>query len=374
MKNFVKNGYALLLIAMFAVVACAESSADEGIKETSSLSAKVAGAEGKTVYLEELTPTEIKPVDTAQVAEDGSFKFEFTPGGPGFYRIMFDQNNFLVFIMNDGENAAVGGDLSNLYKTYTVQGSPESQRLRELNKMLFPRDSLNMVMQNARMQQDQQGYMTAATQQQTVMVEIDRKIKDFINRSPGSLSSLAALQNLDINSDYAYYKQVVEGLEGKANNNVFFQQMKQQVDQQKLTAVGSAAPEINLPQPDGELLALSSLKGQYVLIDFWASWCGPCRRENPNVKRVYSKYHDKGFEIYGVSLDKTKNAWTAAIEADGLEWKHVSDLKYWQSSVVPKYGVKGIPLTVLLDPEGNIIAKNLRGPQLEAKLAEIFSE
>jgi len=110
------------------------------------------------------------------------------------------------------------------------------------------------------------------------------------------------------------------------------------------------------------------------LIDFWASWCGPCRRENPNVKRVYEKYHDKGFEILGVSLDKAANAWTAAIAQDGLTWKHVSDLQYWNSSVVPEYQITGIPLTVLVDKEGNIIAKNLRGPALEEKLAEIFAK
>ncbi len=138
--------------------------------------------------------------------------------------------------------------------------------------------------------------------------------------------------------------------------------------------IGAIAPEISLPTPQGDTLNLSDLRGKVVLIDFWASWCGPCRRENPNVKRVYEKYNPMGFEILGVSLDRTKGAWTKAIEADGLTWHHVSDLKYWQSSAAQTYGVHGIPYTVLLDKEGKIIATKLRGKGLERKLAEIFSD
>ncbi len=372
--SFIKKGYGWMLVTMLALAACSGTVAEEGTKGTSSLSGVVKGAEGKQVYLEELTPNQMVAIDTVEVGEDGSFEFSFSPTGPNFYRLMFDQNNFLIFILNEGDQTKVTAEYPNLFKTYNVEGSNESVRLQELNKITYPRDSLNMVIQNARMRQDQQAYMIAARQQQAMMVGIADNIRAFINKEPGTLSSLAALQNLDVNADFPYYEQVVNGLAGKADDNVFYQQMKQQVDQMKMTAIGSEAPDINLPQPDGELLALSSLRGQYVLIDFWASWCGPCRRENPNVKRVYNKYHDKGFEIYGVSLDKTKNAWEAAIAADGLEWKHVSDLKFWQSSVVPKYQVKGIPLTVLLDPEGKIVAKNLRGAELEQKLAEVFAE
>ncbi|MDP4664181.1 MAG: TlpA family protein disulfide reductase, partial [Salibacteraceae bacterium] len=173
---------------------------------------------------------------------------------------------------------------------------------------------------------------------------------------------------------YDYYLKVIQALDGTANGNEYYDALSSEVLAMRKLAPGSPAPEISLPQPNGEMLSLSDLKGQYVLIDFWASWCGPCRRENPNVKRVYEKYHDKGFEILGVSLDKAANAWTAAIAQDGLTWKHVSDLQYWNSSVVPEYQITGIPLTVLVDKEGNIIAKNLRGPALEEKLAEIFAK
>ncbi|MCB0661818.1 MAG: TlpA family protein disulfide reductase [Saprospiraceae bacterium] len=140
------------------------------------------------------------------------------------------------------------------------------------------------------------------------------------------------------------------------------------------TVSGGSAPDFTSDQPDGTPLSLSDFKGKVTLVDFWASWCGPCRRENPNVVKMYKEYHDKGFEILGVSLDRSKDKWLQAIEQDGLVWKHVSDLKGWQNEVAQLYGVRSIPHTVLLDAEGNIIARGLRGPQLEQELAKIFKD
>lgn len=137
---------------------------------------------------------------------------------------------------------------------------------------------------------------------------------------------------------------------------------------------GNEAPDFSMDNPEGKSVKLSDFRGKVLLIDFWASWCGPCRRENPHVVELYHKYHPKGFDILGVSLDKAREPWLKAIETDGLIWNHVSDLKGWANSAAQLYGVSSIPHTVLLDKEGKIIARNLRGPALDAKLAEIFGE
>jgi len=150
--------------------------------------------------------------------------------------------------------------------------------------------------------------------------------------------------------------------------------LAQKVKKASRLAIGSVAPDFAQETPEGESIALSDLRGNYVLIDFWASWCGPCRRENPNVVRLYNEYKDAGFTILGVSLDRNRDRWLKAIDTDGLTWHHVSDLKGWQNEVAQEYEIRSIPRTLLVDPEGVIIGKNLRGGDLENKLREIFGD
>ncbi len=181
---------------------------------------------------------------------------------------------------------------------------------------------------------------------------------------------------------YAGYKAVLDGEELALDSMTLmtlsreFQQeyQKKAMEAQMKTSVedGQVAPDLTMATPDGGEMSISDLRGQYVLIDFWASWCKPCRQENPNVVRMYNKYKDEGFEILGVSLDKDRDKWLQAIEQDGLIWEHMSDLKRWESESVQSFGFQGIPYTVLLDPEGKIVAQHLRGQPLEAKLQEIF--
>ena len=149
-------------------------------------------------------------------------------------------------------------------------------------------------------------------------------------------------------------------------------ELSKQIESKQQFLTGGTAPDFVQQTPEGEDMKLSDHRGKVLLVDFWASWCGPCRRENPNVVKLYEKYKDQGFDILGVSLDKDKKRWVNAIEQDGLEWHHVSDLRGWQNAVAKTYSVSSIPHTILLDQEGKIIARNLRGPALERKLAEIF--
>jgi len=135
---------------------------------------------------------------------------------------------------------------------------------------------------------------------------------------------------------------------------------------------GDIAPEISMPDTEGKMFSLSSLRGKYVLVDFWASWCGPCRAENPNVVNAFKKYSNKNFTILGVSLDKSKEAWLEAIKKDGLTWTHISDLKHWDSEAQKIYQFEGIPYNVLIDPKGKILATSLRGEELEQKLASVL--
>lgn len=167
-------------------------------------------------------------------------------------------------------------------------------------------------------------------------------------------------------------KSIVSSLDESLNTTFYVQQLKERIKVLERTAVGQPAIDFTMNNPGDEPVALSSFKGKHLLVDFWASWCMPCRQENPNVVAMYKKYHPKGFDILGVSFDKNRDDWLKAIEEDALTWTHVSDLQGWSNSAGRLYEIRSIPSSLLIDPEGIIIGKNLRGEELKNKLTEIF--
>jgi peroxiredoxin len=206
-----------------------------------------------------------------------------------------------------------------------------------------------------------------------IMDGFNATMAEKIMKNSDKYASIMAIQGMEPDKYSDIYKTLDASLTKKFPNDKNIKMFHDVVSKMLATTSGQEAPEINLPTPDGKELALSSFRGKIVLVDFWASWCGPCRKEMPNVVKAYAKFKDKGFEIYGVSLDQDKARWLEAIQKDGITWPQVSDLKYWECEAAKLYAVEGIPYTVLLDKEGKIIAKNLRGADLEIAIEKALS-
>lgn len=207
--------------------------------------------------------------------------------------------------------------------------------------------------------------------------EVSVIMKAFVKENPSSYFCLDIVaQLLSMDTDFPEAEALFNSLSEEVRNSDNGKRLEQQMASKKKTAIGSVAPDFTQPNQDDKPVKLSDFRGKYVLIDFWASWCGPCRKENPHVVKAYAEFKDKNFEILGVSLDNPgqKQTWLKAVEKDGLTWPQVSDLKGWQNEAAQLYGVSSIPQNFLIDPNGVIIAKNLRGDALTKKLAEILNK
>lgn len=370
----------IYLLILVGLISCTDSnSSDSTVKTTDTkIEGKLANYMGGNVTLQLLKTQEIVMVDTLEVNENGEFTYFLETNSPSFYRLGLGNNNFFNFIISPKDQIKIEANANNLADKYSISGSEESNRLADFNvrlaKYYTKLDSVRQAMQQYQAQGDIAGYQQSAQAQYQISMQATQVIKTFIDEKPGSLASLAAVQNLNLDQDFEYFVKIEEGLRNIAQNSSYYQDLKQKVDANKKLAIGAEAPEIELQNPNGEMVKLSSLRGKVVLIDFWASWCKPCRIENPNVVRMYKKYNPKGFEIFGVSLDKSKQAWVDAIAQDQLTWLHVSDLQFWNSKGAKTYNVSSIPKTFLIDENGKIIGKDLRGEALENKLAEVFGK
>lgn len=338
------------------------------------ISGKLEGYANYQIRLYQYQYNQSKFIDSVFTNDTGGFIFNKTLPNSSIIYVQYSSTTAVPLIAENGSDfkLVIHTNLNGL--NYDLSGSNTEKSLNLYN-FLKRFSKLNGELnsfesQIANEQDPMKSYtlqMYAGMKQQELQNAIDSMI---LFRSP--LESYFVLFNFTEDQETSQMKAIYTKMEPKETGSVYYKDLKQLYDAKKGVEIGEMAPDIDLPQPNGTNLKLSSLRGKVVLIDFWASWCGPCRAEFPNVKKVYSKYKDKGFEIYGVSLDKDKSAWVNSISSLGLDWKHVSDLKYWSCAPAKVYKVTGIPATVLIDKNGKVIAKNLRGEELEKKLAELF--
>ncbi|MFC2096470.1 redoxin domain-containing protein [Bacteroidota bacterium] len=368
----------------------------ESEPEFFTISGEIENANGEKLYLIELQSNNIVFLDSIILNNEGVFSFKGQTDIPKFYALRITPNNYLTLIVNPFEQMVVKTNGENLAQYQIIEGSPESLKITELRSKLNISvkrlDSLGVYYQSligtSQMNKVRDSLNLLSKE---IIAEHTDYTKAFIKENANSLSSLMALYQqiaprryvLNPKDDFEYFSLVDSLLmlkypEAEAVKALHAQiveikrQMKNEEELNNIVGIGSLAPDIILPSPEGDTISLSSLRGKYVLLDFWASWCRPCRVENPHLVKSYQKYHEKGFEIFQVSLDKKRESWVNAIESDHLNWVHVSDLQYWNSSAAKLYQVQAIPASFLLDKNGKIIAKNLRGDILEAKLSEIF--
>ena len=375
---------------IFILVAAAISFASCG--NSNSISGVITGAEGKTIYLESLSDSKVLPIDSTVVGSDGSFSLKSHDNLPlDFYRIYFKEGNFLQLITDSSEHVEITAEFANLNNA-KVEGSLQTVEYMDLVKRWEPmmeklaeaQSQINRPSTDPSLDSTQWIAMWEA-QSAAAQKEANAFVKGWLEKHSASLLALSIVQNLDPRFEFNWYLRVLNDTKPTCGKLPAYKTLEKLVGQIKNAssssaasnsniAVGKMAPEITLPTLTGETKALSSLRGKVVLLDFWASWCGPCRRENPNVVATYKKYSSKGFDVFSVSLDENKTAWEAAIKKDGLVWNnHVSDLGGWKSAVVPTYEIESIPFPVLIDKEGNIIAmgESLRGDGLESELKKL---
>jgi len=356
----------------------------DGNKKNSSFQLKgtLSDSKAETLYLEKLGSAKQVIIDSVILDENGNFEFtNYTPK-IGFYRIKTNDKNFAMLVLDSADKITITGSVKDLGNTFKVEGSPETTIFIEYNNLSKSRDikldSLNkafqLLMETNKMDSKRMDSLSTIfeTPYNSIINQSNILMVDKIAKNTNMYSSIMAIQALDPDKYSDLYKSLDAGLSKKFPNDKNVIMFHDVVERMLSTNVGQFAPEISLPTPNGKEIALSSLKGKLVLIDFWASWCGPCRKEMPNVVKIYSKFKNKGFEIYGVSLDQDKEKWMEAITKDGINWPQVSDLKYWDNVAARIYNVQGIPYTVLIDKDGKIIAKNLRGQELEKKIAEVL--